>query len=92
MANGLSKYNRFGGINAVWLHEQQYKRRAEFNDDEQCSTSISITVGGRQINYSATDIDLEKRYEAAFNFVKSHSDSNKTDSEIALEVLRMLKY
>lgn len=89
MASKLNKYNHHGGINAVWLHERQYNNRLNEDEDNHCSTNIHITIGGRSIN-SSTD-NFNKKYEAAFKFIKSHSDGSETDSELALKVLEMLK-
>ena len=99
MASELSKYNRDGGINAVWYQHEQEKRIKD-EEDAICMAKANFYSGlfdciSKALYCVVDNLDClqntNDKYEAAFNFIKSHSDGSKADGELALKVLEILK-
>lgn len=75
MANTHKKYNGDGSINKIWAYVEQEEY---------------IVESMLQYAYSQNQQNIDNKYESVFQFMKRHCP-DKSDSEIAMEVLHSLK-
>lgn len=83
MANKYRKYNGDGSINKVWA----YVEAQEHSVEATVEAAMQRIYAYSQKN---TGTNLDSKYEAVFQFIKRHCPE-KSDSEIAMEVLHSLK-